>query len=96
MALVSCSFIRGRRAFTLIELLIVVAIVAVLIAIIVPAISRAREQARIVKCLVQQRSLVQAVSMFADQHNGYGQLMVVSGTRLPPHPGPARINGGFG
>lgn len=85
MALVSCSSIRGRRAFTLIELLIVVAIVAVLIAIIVPAISRAREQARIVKCLVQQRSLVQAVSMFADQHNGYGQLMVVGGTRLPIH-----------
>ena len=75
-----------RSAFTLIELLIVIAIIAIMIAILVPALSRAREQARIVKCLVQQRSLVQAVSMFADQHNGYGQMMEVGETRRPVHP----------
>lgn len=66
---------RPRRAFTLVELLIVVAIVAILIALLVAALERAREQARRAKCLSNQRTLIQAVHMFTNDHFGYGQLV---------------------
>ena len=42
-----------RPAFTLIELLIVIAIIAVLIALLLPAIQSAREQARRTACTQQ-------------------------------------------
>src|SRR4051812_7338184 len=53
-----------RRAFTLIELLIVVGIVAVLVAVLLPTVSAAREQAKSVKCLSNLRQLAQAASVY--------------------------------
>ncbi|MFW6059738.1 MAG: DUF1559 domain-containing protein [Phycisphaeraceae bacterium] len=41
---------RSRQAFTLVELLVVIALIALLIAILLPALSSAREQARRVGC----------------------------------------------
>jgi len=35
-----------KRAFTLVELLVVIAIIAILLAILLPVLGRAREQAR--------------------------------------------------
>ena len=64
-----------RRAFTITELVIVVAIIVILIAILLPSLGRARELARITKCSVNQRTLSQAVQFFAAEHQGYGQLI---------------------
>jgi prepilin-type N-terminal cleavage/methylation domain-containing protein/prepilin-type processing-associated H-X9-DG protein len=61
---------RNRRAFTLIELLVVIAVIAVLMAILMPALKIAREQARAINCLANQRSLAQAYIMYADDNDG--------------------------
>jgi len=61
---------RNRTAFTLIELLVVIAVIAVLMAILMPALKIAREQARAINCLANQRSLAQAYIMYADDNEG--------------------------
>ncbi len=56
------------RAFTLIEMLVVVAIISLLVAILLPSLNRAREQARMATCLSNLRTLGQALVMYADDN----------------------------
>jgi len=59
-----------RNAFTLIELLVVIAIIAVLMAILMPALNRARQQARGITCLANQKSMAQAYITYATENDG--------------------------
>lgn len=61
---------KVKKGFTLIELLVVIAVIAVLMAILMPALNRAREQARGITCLNNQKSLALAYIMYADENNG--------------------------
>jgi prepilin-type N-terminal cleavage/methylation domain-containing protein/prepilin-type processing-associated H-X9-DG protein len=57
------------RAFTLLELLIVVGIIAVLIALLLPAIQAAREQARRAMCINNMLQLGIALGNYASSHS---------------------------
>ncbi len=58
-----------KRAFTLIELLVVIAVIAILMAILMPALRAAKELARSSNCMANQRSLVLAYTMYADDND---------------------------
>jgi len=62
---------RPGRAFTLVELLVVIGIIALLISILLPTISRSRAQAARVVCATQMRDLVSATVMYASENKGW-------------------------
>ena len=61
---------RSRRGFTLVELLVVIGIIALLVSILLPALNKAREDAKRVRCLSNQRQLVMAYQMYYTENKG--------------------------
>ncbi len=58
-----------KKGFTLIELLVVIAIIAILMAILMPALNIAREQARGIGCLSNQKTMGLAYVMSSDDND---------------------------
>lgn len=58
-----------RNGFTLIELLVVIAIIAILMAILIPALNIAKEQARGVACMSNQKTMGLAYVMYANEND---------------------------
>ncbi len=59
-----------RRAFTLVELLVVIAIIALLVAMLLPALRQAREAARSAQCAVEFRQMGIAIETYAMEYRG--------------------------
>jgi general secretion pathway protein G len=59
-----------RAAFTLIELLTVIAIIGILAALVIPTVGAVRTQARQAECISNLRQIGVAITAFADAHRG--------------------------
>jgi prepilin-type N-terminal cleavage/methylation domain-containing protein/prepilin-type processing-associated H-X9-DG protein len=60
---------ENHRAFTLVELLVVISIIAMLMSIMLPALGKARESGRRVVCSSNLRQLTLAWNMYAGENN---------------------------
>jgi prepilin-type N-terminal cleavage/methylation domain-containing protein len=94
------SMVGGRPAgFTLIELLVTISIIAMLIAILLPALRSAREAARTIQCLSNERQLMIGIGMYVGDYRGYYPAAVLEGTtplsEYPGAPHNVSINAGY-
>src|SRR5688500_17470733 len=62
--------ILPRRAFTLIELIVVIGIIAILIALLLPSLINARKTARTIQCASNVRQLTMALTNYSIEFRG--------------------------
>jgi len=64
------KYIAPTRAFTLVELLVVIGIIAVLISILLPALSKVRESSSLTKCLSNIRQINTSLMLYLNDNKG--------------------------
>jgi prepilin-type N-terminal cleavage/methylation domain-containing protein/prepilin-type processing-associated H-X9-DG protein len=74
---------RNGKAFTLVELLVVIGIIAVLISVLMPALTKARTAAVRTQCMANHRQLMQGFHMYVNENDGWGPQSS-SREQIPP------------
>src|SRR5262249_47954598 len=69
-----CYRTEKKNGFTLIELLVVIAIIGVLASLLLPALANTKEQAKLIKCISNQKQIGVAFHLYGDDND----------TRFPP------------
>lgn len=72
--------IQRTRAFTLIEMLVVISIIALLLMIIMPALAKARLQAKILKVNAELRQISLALELYFEANKKYPPTMADCGS----------------
>ncbi len=76
---------KTSRAFTLVELLVVIAVISALLALLLPSLQAARDQARKLQCANTLRTLTTTILYYGNDHKLFG----------PPHEPTATTESGL-
>ena len=92
---------QGGRAFTLVELLVVVAVIGVLAGLLLPALSRAKDRGKTASCANNLRQLIFASLMYEEENKVFpvgwypARFPSIWYRQLQPYVGrPAAVSGG--